>query len=291
MEDLEKEVELKTKELKNEAKKLENTLLELKNTQEMLVQSEKLASIGLLAAGVAHEINNPLMGIINYAEIVKEELKELSRLDLEVKPFSFLTQIIEEGKRISKIVADLLSFARRDPGIFRIESILKPINASLSLLQPKLRKSKIEVTLDVPDDLPFIPLKVQEIQQVFINILQNSIDAIDERFVDEKLEEDRKITIKASLSKKKNTKYVRISFTDNGIGIKKKDLSKVFDPFFTTKKGKSIPGTGLGLSISYGIIRAHSGKINIESKRKKSTTVSVFLPLKNENNKLFKEEL
>ncbi|MHA1650417.1 MAG: PAS domain S-box protein [Candidatus Helarchaeota archaeon] len=280
MQDLEKEVAEKTRKLKKETKELQITLAKLKASQERLIQSEKLASIGLLAAGIAHEINNPIMGIINYAEILRKEIGENHLIDLNSKPYSFINSIIKEAERISAIVEDLLTFARKDLGKYIYEDINTVIKSSLSLLYSKITSSQIKIQLNFHEKLPKIPMKPQNIQQVILNIIQNSIAALDEKFGIYTTGNIKKILIQTFLITRKNKKFVKISITDNGQGIKKKNLQKIFDPFFTTKSHTKEQGIGLGLSISYRIIKDHGGEIQIRSKWKKFTTVNILLPIK-----------
>lgn len=259
-EHLKKEVETKTKEL---------------------IQAEKLASIGLLASGVAHEINNPIMGIINYADIIKEDIRtNQHNIDITKKPYSFLDGIVREGNRIAKIVNSLLSLARSDKGEKNKVEISKIIESSLFILDQKIKFSLIDVQLNFQENLPKISINSQQIQQVFTNILQNSIDAVNEKFKD-KNRENKKIIINTSYNINENKECIKIIIIDNGIGIESEDQTKLFVPFFTTKQHLGKPGTGLGLSITHKIIREHEGKININSEWNKGTTVEVLLPLKN----------
>ncbi|MHA1378345.1 MAG: PAS domain-containing sensor histidine kinase [Candidatus Helarchaeota archaeon] len=257
-EELKKEIEIKTKEL---------------------IQSEKLASIGLLGAGVAHEINNPIMGIINYAQIVRDELKNYKNIDLNKKPFSFLDGIIRESERISNIVEELLIFSRKDTRQFVMGDINEVISSSINLIFPRIKTSNIIIQKEFQQNLPKISMRIQNIQQVILNILQNSIDALNEKFGEKYQGTSKNIKISTKLVKIQNKKYIKITNWDNGQGIKSKDLIKIFDPFFTTKLQSKIKGTGLGLSISYRIIRDHKGKIEIKSNWKKNTTVTILLPV------------
>ncbi|MHA1382798.1 MAG: PAS domain S-box protein [Candidatus Helarchaeota archaeon] len=250
-------------------------LSERKEEEEQLIQSEKLASIGMLAAGVAHEINNPIMGIINYAQILIEELKKLD-IDINSRPFSFLRGILKEGKRISNIISDLLTYSRKSPGNFIYKDIIELVNSSISLLMPKFKTDHIDIETEFEETLPKIPVKPQNIEQVIINVLQNSIDALNKKFGDFG---PKKIIIKIDKKERKNEKYIRIFIKDNGGGIKKEHLKKVFDPFFTTKIYSKEHGTGLGLSISKNIIKDHGGEIEISSKPGKFTIVEILLPI------------
>ncbi|NHI92234.1 MAG: PAS domain S-box protein [Candidatus Lokiarchaeota archaeon] len=283
LKDLEQEISSKSKELRTESKKLQDTLNELNITQELLMETEKLASVGLLAAGIAHEINNPLMGIINYADIVYEELEKTNSINLEIEPYSFIKEIMQQGNRISEIVNGLLSFSRQDQGVFIISDISEVIKSALLLVLPKIRRFQIDLSLDADNNIPKIPMRVQNIQQVIINVLQNSLDALNEKYGLKSKPNTKKISINIKKVFIKETEFVNVMITDNGIGIKKKNLPKVFDPFFTTKKFSKEHGVGLGLSISYGIIKAHKGEIDLKSKWGESTTVVILLPVKNEN--------
>ncbi len=276
---LEEDVNQKTQELQKEAKELQNTLKNLKETQDQLIQSEKLASIGLLAAGVAHEINNPLMGVINYAQIVKDHLGNTENIDLASKPYSFLNNIIKEGDRIAEIVHGLLTFALEDTGKYVNAAVAEMINSALILLLPKMKSNLIDLQTFYNKDLPKVPVRESNIQQVILNVLQNSIDAVNEKFGEMSSQGEKKITIKTSIVRKQKKRYVQIRIHDNGQGIQKETLQKIFDPFFTTKtKGKD-SGVGLGLSVSYGIIKEHGGDVFVRSKRKKYTEVDILLPL------------
>jgi len=278
---LEHEVEQKTQELRNETEELHKALESLNIAQDHLVQSEKLASIGLLAAGVAHEINNPLMGMINYAQIIRDELEAKLKIDLNVKPYSFLNGIIKEGERISEIVEGLLSFAREDRGEFVPAEISEIINSALALLLPRIKNSQIDIKLEYDNSIPKVPMKTRNIRQVILNVLQNSIAALNEKYSTVSKKGDKVITIKTSKLILDEKPCVKISIKDNGTGIRSENLAKVFDPFFTTKSTAGIKGegTGLGLSISYGIIKNHKGRIEIQSEWGSWTLLSIILPL------------
>ncbi len=280
MANLEKEVAKKTLELKAEKEELQKALTDLEATQEQLLQSEKLASIGLLAAGIAHEINNPLMGIINYAQIVQDELQSQSDINAAARPYSFLDAIVKEGERIGEIVQGLLTFAREDKGQYLFSDITELINSALSLLIPKIKQYQINIELNYDKNVPALPVQTRNIRQVFLNILQNSIDAINEKFTDSLNEEERKIVISTSLILKDRQKYGKITIWDNGIGIPDSYLQNVFDPFFSTKTATKEHGVGLGLSISYGIIADHNGEIQLKSVPREFTQIEIFLPVK-----------
>jgi PAS domain S-box-containing protein len=277
---LENEVARKTTELQNEKNELQKALSDLQRAQERLIQSEKLASIGLLASGIAHEINNPLMGMINYAQIIRDELQEQRTVDINKKPFIFIDYLIKEGERISEIVKDLLTFAREDKGQYEYTDLKEVIQSAFVLLAPKMRTYQIDYELDVTKNLPKIPMRKRNIQQVLLNVIQNSIDALNEKFGETNEEGEKRIRIEASTIHENNKDYIEISIRDNGRGIPEQNLKNVFDPFFTTKDKSKEHGTGLGLSISYGIIQEHKGQISLDSKLGDYTRVRILLPTK-----------
>ncbi|MCK4688889.1 MAG: PAS domain S-box protein, partial [Candidatus Marinimicrobia bacterium] len=227
----------------------EKQMLELQ-----LRHQQKLESIGTLASGVAHEINNPLMGMINYAELIKSRIEDNS-----LKEFS--EGIIEEGDRVAKIVKNLLLFARQEKESRRSAYIKDIIDASLSLIGAVLRKDRIRLNQDIPEDLPKIMCHSQQIQQVIINLLTNARDALNERYPC--YDDDKIVKISVKPLEKDGIKCVRITIEDHGVGMQQDVIGRIFDPFFTTKP-RDI-GTGLGLSVSYGIIKEHNGEISVES--------------------------
>lgn len=232
------------------------------------IRSEHLAAIGELAAGVAHEINNPINGIINYGQILVnrthpgELLNDISR------------HIIEEGDRIAAIVASLLSFSRQDTERPDVVEVTALIEDSLTLTGAQLRKDGIHLEVNSTDHLPPIAGRPQEIQQVFLNIINNGRYALNEKYPDGG--DQKKMTIDVSKVKNGCGDAVRISFTDFGTGIPGQALERVVNPFFSTKpKGK---GTGLGLSISHRIVENHGGKMTIDSVPGAFTRVMVDFP-------------
>jgi len=243
---------------------------EKKAMQAQLRQNQKLESIGTLASGVAHEINNPLMGIINYAQLIKDRIRDYS-----LKEFS--EGIIEEGERIAKIVRNLLSFARQNRESHSPASVKDIINASLSLIGSVLRKDQIILIYDIPDELPNIKCRSQQIEQVIINLLTNARDALNARYPDYDSNKIVKISVKHL--KKDKEEYIRTTIEDHGIGMRQDVINRIFDPFFTTKPIEI--GTGLGLSVSYGIIKEHNGVLSVESKPGKYTRFHVDLLVEN----------
>jgi two-component system NtrC family sensor kinase len=238
---------------------------ELQATQDFLIQSEKLASLGKLAAGIAHEINNPLTSILINSHLILERTKR------EDPAVGNLQLIIDETTRCSAIVRGLLEFARQTPPEKTLVDINKVIESTLLIMETQALVHKVKVMKKFSDEIPEIMVDVNKIKQVFTNVVLNALDAMsDGGFL--------KITSRKSSDKAS----AEIIFEDNGQGIPKDDLRRIFDPFFTTKGTK---GTGLGLSISYGIIQQHNGTIEVESEVGRGTIITIHLPLRSLNKK------
>jgi len=220
-----------------------------------LQQQQKLESLGTLASGVAHEINNPLMGIINYAELLKDE-------PTDEQAVQYADSIIKEGNRVATIVRNLLSFARQDKESHSPADLKDIIDSSLSLISSTMRKDQITIEVDAPDDLPNVRCRSQQIQQVVINLLTNAHDALNERYPS--YDENKLIRISVQPLEIEGSTWVRMTIEDRGPGIPEDLAERIFDPFFTTKPRDE--GTGLGLSVSFGIVREHKGRLLVESK-------------------------
>ena len=242
-------------------KKLE---AEREEMQRQLYQSSKLASIGELSAGVAHEINNPLNGVINFAQLLKDEDTPRSEFEQQM-----IDGIIDEGERIAKIVRGLLAFARADTLDLRQVHFAESINASIALFGRQFEKDGITVEIDLQPDLPMVRADGSRLRQVVVNMISNAHHALKAKPADSVEGKIFRITAR------RVGEMVRVEFYDNGIGIKREDLVKVFDPFFTTRREAG--GTGLGLSISFGIIRDFGGTIKVESEEGKFTRFIVEL--------------
>ncbi len=251
------------------------TLLLARNlTEEEVVRAEairaaQLASIGELASGIAHEINNPINGIINYAQIILDEPE-----DQEIK--ENLSNIISEGKRIARIVSNLLDFARRREEILAPAEIDKIISNSLQLVDHLLKTDGIICSVVLDDSLPALMCNEQQLQQVVLNIISNARYALNKRFPNACRE--KQLEIKGELINLDGFPSIRLTFADNGIGIAPEIQNRLFDPFFSTKpKGQ---GTGLGLSISHGLVRDHGGYIRVQSNLGERTKFIIDLPVK-----------
>jgi len=245
-----------------------------KQTEEELIRSEKLVSLGQLAASVAHEVNNPLAGIMVYVKLLLKKHKE-KKLQVEDTKEQLL-KMDKELDRTTRIIRNLLDFARQSEPAIRPVEIGKVLEAALLLVghQISLENIKLEKKLDA--ELPLVLADFDKIQQVLINIIMNAIQA---------MSDGGNLTIATSVAKGirineflKDT--VRIDIRDTGIGIPEENLSKLFTPFFTTKeKGK---GVGLGLPVVHGIIEQHKGKIEVESESNIGTTFTIYLEVMDE---------
>jgi len=235
-----------------------------------LIHNQKLESIGTLASGVAHEINNPLTGIINYAQLIQDRVDDES---LE----GFAAGIIREGNRVATIVKNLLSFSRQEKERHSPAEVSDIVNVVLSLIGTALRKDHIDLQVDVPDDLPKLRCRSQQIEQVLLNLLTNARDALNERYPE--FDENKILRLTARTRDVDGHPWIRIVVEDHGAGIPYETIDRIFDPFFTTKPRDA--GTGLGLSISHGIVRDHRGTLGVESQRGVYTRFTIDLPANN----------
>jgi two-component system NtrC family sensor kinase len=235
----------------------------LQETHLQLVSSEKMASLGKLAAGIAHEINNPLGGILIYSSLMMEDLSE------EDPRRGDLARIVQEAGRCKEIVKSLLEFARQTEPKMEPTDVNRAINDGLFFLVNQALFHNIKIVKKIDPFLPFVRGNASQLKQVFMNIIVNAAEA---------MHGSGTLTITTSPAPDQKTVYVK--FTDTGEGIPEENLTRIFDPFFTTKEvGK---GTGLGLATSYGIIEDHEGKIGVKSKVGEGTTFTIELPIHQE---------
>jgi PAS domain S-box-containing protein len=240
---------------------------EREQMRQQLYQTAKLASLGELSAGVAHEINNPLNGVINFAQLLKDE--GAGRTDFER---GMLDGIIEEGERIAGIVRGLLAFARHDEQQVGRIFFGPAVTSSLALFGRQFEKDGIRVETDVPGDLPPVRADRSRLRQVVLNMVSNAHHALKSKRTDA----GKLFRISARRVERDGREFVRAEFYDNGVGIRREDLERVFDPFFTTRRDSG--GTGLGLSISYGIVQDYGGAIRAESEPGEFARLIVELP-------------
>jgi two-component system NtrC family sensor kinase len=267
---LENKVKERTMDLEKANAELENALKNLKKTQVQLIQAEKMAGIGQMAAGVAHELNNPLSGILGYCQfalekITKKPLKELTGEDI-LTYSQYLNDIEQQSKRCKAIIQSLLKFSRASvkEGFEPID-VNSVLNETFTFVKHELEKHKVKLETVLSPSLPLIAGNTSQLQQVFTNLILNAIQA---------MPDGGKLTLLEKIPE--NKENIEISFADTGAGISKENLNKIFEPFFTTKKVGQ--GTGLGLSVSYGIVKEHGGNIEVESAEGQGTIFTVILP-------------
>jgi len=231
----------------------------IKETEHRIQQTEKLVAIGQLAAGVAHEINNPLGVILCHTDIIKEDNRENEEI------YHDISTIEHHAENCKRIVADLLDFSRsgesrlkRQPG-----SINDSIETVLSMVRQQFRKNRINLTYSPDNKLPPCLIDSRRIQQVLVNLIMNSVHAVGNMG-------------KISITTRSENNHILIDIEDDGPGINKEILDKIFDPFFSTKDPGQ--GTGLGLSVSYGIIREHDGEISVQSTPGHGSCFTIILP-------------
>ncbi|MEW6594754.1 MAG: PAS domain-containing protein [Thermodesulfobacteriota bacterium] len=244
-------------------------------TEEKALQAEtmragQLASIGELAAGVAHEINNPINGIINYAQVLLDEGEGGGRGGEEV-----LQRIIKEGERIAGIVRNLLAFARQREESVEEVAIAAVIDDALALIRHQLLKDGVTITLEAPAGLPPVWANPQQLQQVFLNLFSNARYALNQRYKAKTAE--KKLEIVAAEVTIDDQPWLRTTVKDYGTGIPPEIMGHIFEPFFSSKKPGE--GTGLGLSISHGLIRDMRGRLHAESEPGHFTAMMIDLPL------------
>ncbi len=283
------ELELKRKAVEESNTALQQSLEELKAAQQQLIQSEKMASLGELTAGIAHEIQNPLNFVNNFSEVSKELLDEM-KTELELgnttgakeiagDVIQNLEKILHHGKRADGIVKGMLQHSRTSSGQKELTDINALCDEYLRLAYHGLRakdksfNAKFETSFDeAAGKVNVVP---QEIGRVVLNLINNAFYAVSERKA--KGEAGYEPTVAVATRKKNNR--VEISVSDNGTGIPQKVVEKIFQPFFTTKPTGQ--GTGLGLSLSYDIVKAHGGELNVETREGEGTTFIISIPTNN----------
>ncbi len=274
-------------EIEVQKKNVEETLAELKSTQTQLIQSEKMASLGELTAGIAHEIQNPLNFVNNFSEVsselvaeMKDELQKGNYEDVTAianDVIQNLEKINHHGKRADAIVKGMLQHSRSSGGVKEPTDINALCDEYLRLSYHRLRaKDKsfnATIKTDFDNSIGNINIIPQDIGRVVLNLLTNAFYAVDEKKKQQANEYDPAVSIQT----KKINNNVEISVTDNGNGIPQKVLDKIFQPFFTTKPTGQ--GTGLGLSLSYDIVKAHGGELKVETKEGQGSTFIIQLPI------------
>jgi len=246
--------------------KVQDRTQQLKAAHQKLLQSDRLASLGELSASVAHEINNPIAGVLNLSMLLQRMLKDDGIPHERIPEFrKYLTQVTNETTRVGRIVSDLLAFSRRSKPQRAPADVNKIVRMTLSLVQHKMKLSGVEVETKLAENLPPVLCDQSQMQQVVLNLLLNAAEATHAK-------SQRRVAVSTTA----DGGFVRLVVADNGEGIAPENLPKIFHPFFTTKpEGK---GVGLGLAVSYGIIEAHGGDIEVASHVGEGATFTVSLP-------------
>ena len=250
--------------------KVDERTQQLKAAQRKLIQSDRLATLGQLAASVAHEINNPVSGVLNLSMLLERLMASGNYPPGREAEFrKYLSLISTETARVGRIVSDLLAFSRRSKPQRAPADLNKLVRTTIGLADHKLKLISAEIVLDLQENLPLVECDASQIQQVILNLVLNGAQAMQPRG-------GGKITIRTRLIPHEDN--VELCVQDTGEGIAPENLSKIFDPFFTTKaEGK---GVGLGLAVLYGIVKAHEGEVEVVSQKNEGTTFTVTLPLK-----------
>lgn len=238
-----------------------------KQTEESLRHHQKMESLGTMARGLAHEINNPLMGMMSYAELIGSRVEDPNVLD-------YVKNILREGERIAHITRGLLSFSQDDVATRHPANIGTIISDSLPLVHTAMLHSHVTIKTELDDAGLEVNCSRQQIQQVIVNLLMNARDALDMKYPT--YDREKTIRIRVEGLVKDDTPWVRTSIEDHGAGMPKSHAARAIDPFFTTKSRSE--STGLGLAISFGIIKEHGGHLNIQSEEGVGTTATIDLP-------------
>jgi two-component system NtrC family sensor kinase len=239
-------------------KELADINARLQAMQSQLIQSEKLAAVGQLTAGIVHDVKNPLAVIKGLAEVLQDDaaITDETRHELQV--------IRESAEKANRIVSDLLKFARQSHPEMEMHDLRETVEASIRLTTYLIREARIQLVHEIPEQMVLVTYDPQQVEQVLINMIHNAIQAMPNRG-----------TLKVNLNQMDGSAMIAIQ--DTGIGISSENIKRIFDPFFTTKPEGV--GTGLGLSVSYGIIANHQGRIEVESEEGKGTKFTIYLPM------------
>ena len=256
----------------NREKEKENLLL-----MDKIREQQKLESISILAGGVAHEINNPINGIMNYGQLIMDNSESTD------ENYNYAKEIVNETNRIAEIVKNLLQYSRRSEKEFSEYSIKECIEGTLSLIKTIIKKDQINLRININENVPTVFCDIQQMQQVIMNLIINARDSLNTKY--KGFDQNKQILLSCRPVVRESGEWVQITVEDYGIGISEENINKIFDPFFSTKD-RTI-GTGLGLSISYGIISDHYGEIKVESKEGKYAKFSIFLPSNETFQKLY----
>ena len=249
--------------------KVRDRTQQLETAHRKLMQTDRLASLGQLSASVAHEINNPISGVLNLSMLMQRILRDDGIPPGRVPEFRrYLSQVARESTRVGRIVSDLLAFSRRSKPQRAETDLNAIIRSTVTLIGHKLRLTEVRLNLDLDESLAMLLCDSSQVQQVVLNLLMNAAEATQGR---------AGATVNVKTSANGSDAMVVLEVSDNGEGITPENLAKIFDPFFTTKpEGK---GVGLGLAVVYGIVQEHGGEITAVSKAGEGATFTVVLPV------------
>lgn len=247
--------------------RVEQKTRELRKTQEAILQIEKMASLGKLSATVAHELNNPIAGILTYSKLIQKKLGKNDLSPDERKTImNYLKVIEEESDRSGSVVKNLLLFSRKQEKDIKPHRINSIIEKSLQLIAHHLELNSIQLKRELASNLPVVHVDENQFKQALLALFVNAVEA---------MEKDGVLTVRTAYEPRENSVYIYVQ--DNGKGIAEEDMDHIFEPFFTTKH--AVKGVGLGLSVVYGIIQNHNGEIKVESELNEGTTFIIKLPV------------
>ncbi|MFO7611180.1 MAG: HAMP domain-containing sensor histidine kinase [Clostridia bacterium] len=242
----------------------------LERMEEKIRNIQRLESVGILAGGVAHEINNPLNGIINYGQLIREAAA--GNPDV----VGYASEIIDEAERIADTINSLLAFSGKETQGVSIHMPADIINGIITLLSGMIKANNIHLVVEIEDELPLLETNPQLVQQVILNLVSNSMDSLNDKYIGADM--DKILRIACNKVEETGGDFIRITVEDHGLGIPETAGNHIFDPFFTTKDRTE--AAGLGLSISYGIAKELDGEITYESEENNWTKFHVFLPVR-----------
>ena len=248
--------------------KLVESYDQLRENQEQLVQAEKLSSLGQIAASIAHEVNNPLSGVLVYTQLLTKRIRS-DKLSKDVA-LENLSKMEAELNRSTKLIRNLLDFARQSPPTLWEVDLNEIVSRAFDLAAHLAELQHIQVIKELSPTIPRLVADFDQIQQVCTNLIMNAIQA---------MPEGGRLTLRTSTS---SDGQVKLAVQDTGCGISPENMSRLFTPFFSTKGKK---GVGLGLAVSHGIVQRHGGRIDVQSKVEEGTTFTVYLPVRQEEHK------
>lgn len=243
---------------------LRKAYAEIKRTQQALINSEKLAALGRFSAGIAHEIRNPLANISASAQFC------MSKFEIDNNMKKHFDVILRNTESANRIIKELLDFTSPRETVLELGNINMVLERAIEMVKPRCSKHNINLVKKIQNKIPLLPINDKKLEEAFMNFLSNAIEA---------MPKGGTLTVESCFDENENS--IIVNFTDTGCGISKDDLNKVYEPFFSTKDD----GTGLGLSLAYHNVDAHSGDINIESKKGCGTTFSISFPITGKNGK------